>query len=176
MDRRRRITVAFVAALTGLAACWLTSAPAFAAGGQNPIITDCLEHPSGLTGHYTVAELTQALNTMSPETREYTSCPDVINRARLAAISHGGTFTGSSSGSGSFLPTPVIIVLVLLILAAVTFGAIAVRRRRQVVTAGANGADGTPGTQAAAGDRPGEAPEAAGDDVSSRSDGPESDD
>lgn len=142
MNHRRRITVALVAAATTLAACSLAGVPALAAGSQNPIITDCLQHPSGLTGHYTVAQLTHALETMSPETKEYTSCPDVIARARLAAISHGGTFTGSSGGSSSFLPTPVIIILVLLVLAAVTFGAIAIRRRSQAAS-GAEG-DGPP--------------------------------
>jgi len=142
---RRRINFALVAAVAALAACSLGAVSAEAASGQNPIITDCLEHPSGLTGHYTVAQLTHALETMSPETKEYTSCPDVIARARLAAIAHGGTFTGSSGGSSSFLPTPVIVILVLLVLAAVTFGAIAIRRRRQ----GGAGGDGPP---AASGD------------------------
>jgi hypothetical protein len=176
VNRNRRTAVVLVVAIAGLSACLLGSAPALAAGGQNPVITDCLEHPSGLTGHYTVEELTHALETMSPETKEYTNCPDVINRARLAAIAHGGTFTPSSSSSSSFLPTPVIIVLVLLILAAVTFGAIAIRRRRQLVTAGADGSDGTPGTPGTAGDRTRDAPGAAGDDPSSRSNGPASDD
>jgi hypothetical protein len=133
---RHRLKLALVAALAALAACSLGAVPARAAGGQNPIITDCLQHPSGLTGHYTVSQLTQALVTMSPETKEYTSCPDVIARARLAAIAAGGTFTGSSGGSGSFLPTPVIVILVLLVLVAVTFGAIAIRRRRQSIARG----------------------------------------
>jgi hypothetical protein len=137
---RRRINFALFSAVAALAACSLGAVSALAASGQNPIITDCLEHPSGLTGHYTVAQLTHALETMSPETKEYTSCPDVIARARLAAIAHGGTFTGSSGGSSSFLPTPVIVILVLLVLAAVTFGAIAIRRRRQ----GGAGGDGPP--------------------------------
>jgi hypothetical protein len=143
---RRRINFALVAAVAAVSACSLGAVSALAASGQNPIITDCLQHPSGLTGHYTVAQLTHALETMSPETKEYTSCPDVIARARLAAIAHGGTFTGSSGGSSSFLPTPVIVILVLLVLAAVTFGAIAIRRRRQ----GGAGGDGPP---AASGDR-----------------------
>lgn len=145
MNCRRRINFALVAAVAAVSACSLGAVSALAASGQNPIITDCLQHPSGLTGHYTVAQLTHALETMSPETKEYTSCPDVIARARLAAIAHGGTFTGSSGGSSSFLPTPVIVILVLLVLAAVTFGAIAIRRRRQ----GGAGGDGPP---AASGD------------------------
>jgi hypothetical protein len=133
VNTRRRVIVALVSAVAAFAAAM----PALAAGGQNPIITDCLQHPSGLTGNFTVAQLTHALETMSPETKEYTSCPDVIARARLAAIAHGGKFTGSGGGSSSFLPTPVIIILVLLVLAAVTFGAIAIRRQRA-----ATGSDG----------------------------------
>lgn len=119
---------------TTLAALWIFALAAPLAGassGQNAVIADCLAHPSGLTGNYTVSQLTHALNTMSPETKEYTSCPDVISRARLAAIAHGGHFTGpGTSSSSSFLPTPVIVILVLLVLAAVTFGAIAIRRRQ----------------------------------------------
>jgi hypothetical protein len=136
VSAHRRINAALLAAVTSLVASGLAALPALAASGQNPVITDCLEHPGGLTGHYTVSQLTDALATMSPETKEYTSCPDVIARARLAAIAHGGTFTGSSGGSSSFLPTWVIVILVLLVLAAVTFGAIAIRRRRQAVTGG----------------------------------------
>ncbi len=126
MTTRRRLAakLAIVFALALLA-----PGLASAASGQNPVIVDCLAHPSGLTGRYTVSQLTHALNAMSPETKEYTSCPDVISRARLAAI--GGVFTGpGTSSSGSFLPTPVIVILVLLVLAAVTFGAIAIRRRQ----------------------------------------------
>jgi hypothetical protein len=140
VNTRRRLIIGLASAVAALAACGLAVVPAPAASGQNPIITDCLQHPSGLTGHYTVAQLTHALETMSPETKEYTSCPDVIARARLAAIAHGGTFNGSGSASSSFLPTPVIVILVLLVLAAVTFGAIAIRRRRQ----GGPGGDGPP--------------------------------
>ena len=96
------------------------------------MIADCLAHPGGLTGHYTVAQLKTALQVMPAETKEYTSCPDVINRALLAAVGASGTGTAGSGsgGSSSFLPTPVIVILVILILAAVTFGALAVRRRR----------------------------------------------
>lgn len=142
MNARGRLNFALLAAIAALAACSVAAGSALAAGGQNPIITDCLQHPSGLTGHYTVSQLTQALETMSPETKEYTSCPDVIARARLYAIAHGGKFNGSSGSSGSFLPTPVIVIIVLLILAAVTFGAIAIRRRRQGGGPGGDGAAG----------------------------------
>lgn len=111
---------------------------------SNPVIMDCLQHPAGLTGHYTVGQLNQALRVMPAETKEYTNCPDVINRARLAAL---GKLPGSGTGSsGSFLPTPVLIILILLVLAAVTLGAIAVRRRRGGQAGpGAPGAPGGPG-------------------------------
>jgi hypothetical protein len=113
-----------------------------AASATNPVIQDCLTHPGGLTGHWTVAQLDHALNVMPAETKEYTDCPDVINRARLAAL-HGLKDSGSSGGGGSFLPTPVLIVLVILILAAVTFGALAVRRNRGA--AGGPGGGAPPG-------------------------------
>jgi hypothetical protein len=106
------------------------SASALAAASSNPVIQDCLNHPAGLTGHYSVAQLNHALQVMPAETKEYTDCPDVINRARLAALHGLKGGGGGSGGSGSFLPTPVLIVLIIVILAGVTFGALAVRRRR----------------------------------------------
>lgn len=125
--QRSKVTLLVVACI----GCLVCAGSALAATSNNPVIQDCLQHPGGLTGHYTVAELRHALAVMSPETQEYTSCPDVINRALLAAIGgHAGDAGGGGGGSGSFLPTPVIIVLVVLVLAAVTFGAFAIRRRR----------------------------------------------
>jgi hypothetical protein len=137
MNPRRRSLVALLAT----ACVVLAASPAMAAGSGNPVIADCLSHPGGLTGHYTVAQLKHALQVMPAETKEYTSCPDVINRALIAAVGTGGTGTtgGSSGGSSSFLPTPVIVILVVLVLAAVTFGALAVRRRQA-----ADGATGAP--------------------------------
>jgi hypothetical protein len=130
---RRLSTIVLLAGACALPGS-LTAAPAAAAAGSsNPVIADCLSHPGGLQGHYTVAELKHALEVMSAETKEYTSCPDVIDRALLAALGSGGSGGGTSTGGGSggsFLPTPVIIVLVVLVLAAVTFGALAIRRGR----------------------------------------------
>jgi hypothetical protein len=114
----------FVVWITGL----LAAAPALAANSSDSVINDCLNHRAGLSGHYTVAQLNHALQVMTPETKEYTNCPDVINRALLAAVGKGKG--GGGGGSSSFLPTPVIVVLVVLVLAAVIFGAAAVRRRR----------------------------------------------
>jgi hypothetical protein len=121
-----------VIALTGGASLAVLAPPtALADSTSNAIYADCYAHPGGLTGHYTVAQLHTALQEMPAETKEYTSCPDVVNRALLAAraaVTSGAT--GSGGGSGSFLPTPVIVILVVLILIAVTFGAAAIRRRR----------------------------------------------
>lgn len=128
----RRLTIALLGAVSALAACTCAAGPAAAASAANPVIQDCLHHPGGLTGSYTVAQLRQALAVMPAETKEYTSCSDVINRALLSAIGRGHHAAGvtTGGGSGSVLPTPVIVIVVVLVLAAVTFGAVAVRRRR----------------------------------------------
>jgi hypothetical protein len=111
-----------------LAAGACEAVPALAA--TSPVITDCNAH-GALTRSYSIAQLREALATMSASTKEYTNCPDVINRAIAAAVAGGKTHGGTgTSGSGSFLPTPVIVILVVLVLAGVTFGAVAVRRRR----------------------------------------------
>src|ERR1700738_601105 len=120
---------AMVAVLAVFATGVLGAGPALAKNASNAVINDCLSHRAGLTGHYTVSQLNHALQVMPAETKEYTSCPDVINRALLAAVGHGGN-GGGGGGGGSFLPTPVLIILVVLVLAGVTFGALAARRRR----------------------------------------------
>ncbi|MGI8506747.1 MAG: hypothetical protein ACR2MK_08090 [Solirubrobacteraceae bacterium] len=134
MSTRRRQTIALLGAVAVIAACGFAAGPAVAASAANPVIHDCLAHPGGMTGSYTVQQLRHALQVMPAETKEYTSCPDVINRALLSTIGgeHGRHAAGTTSGggSGSVLPTPVIIILVVLGLAAVTLAAVAVRRRR----------------------------------------------
>jgi hypothetical protein len=128
MKAKARAAVTLLAVAATLAAGACAAVPAFAA--TNPVLTDCNAH-GALTKSYSIAQLRQALATMSASTKEYTSCPDVINRAIAAAVASGTTHGGTgASGSGSFLPTPVIVILVLLVLAGVTFGAVAVRRRR----------------------------------------------
>lgn len=118
---------AFRTLLTTVAAM-LVIAPAVLAA--NPVITDCLTHPAGLTGHYTVAQLQYALHHMPQETQEYTNCPDVINRAVLAAAHPLRPAQPVEGSSGSFLPTPVLVILVVLMLIAGGFALVAVRRRR----------------------------------------------
>jgi hypothetical protein len=141
MNPGSRIRTVLLGAALALAVCGLALASAAMGAGANPVINDCLTHPGGLTGNYTVAELQHALQVMSAETKEYTDCSDVIHRAILVAIGKVKGTAPTKSDSGSFLPTPVIVVLVLLLLAAVTFGAIAIRRRR----GGGPGRDAAPG-------------------------------
>ncbi len=133
MNLRRNATIPILAAVCALTASLYGPGAAVAATPQNSVLADCGAHPGGLVGNYTVQQLRHALQIMPPETREYTSCPDVVNRALLAALgkpTSGGSSSGGG-GSGSFLPTPVIVVLVVLALAAITFGALAIRRRQQ---------------------------------------------
>jgi hypothetical protein len=121
-----RSTLACASAAVAVAACWLPSA--LAAGG-NAIINDC-ESNGQLAHAYTLPELEHALAVMPASVKEYTNCPDVIQRAIATAKRRHGTVPAGGSSGGSFLPTPVIVILVVLILAAVTFGALAIRRRR----------------------------------------------
>ncbi len=121
MRLRRAIAIAAACAVGLIAA-----APAV--GANNPILQDCLLHRAGLTGQYTVPQLRHALQVMPQESREYTSCPDVINRALLATIKIN---KAQGRGSGSFLPVPVLIVLAVLVVAAAGFGAQALRNRRR---------------------------------------------
>jgi hypothetical protein len=132
MNLRRNSMIGILAAVCALSASLYVPGAAVAATPQNPVLADCGAHPGGLVGNYSVQQLRHALQIMPPETREYTSCPDVVNRALLAALgkpTSGGSSSGGG-GSGSFLPTPVIFVLVVLALAAITFGALAIRRQQ----------------------------------------------
>ena len=152
MNLRRNATIPILAAVCALSASLYGPGAAVAATPQNPVLADCGAHPGGLVGNYTVQQLRHALQIMPPETREYTSCPDVVNRALLAALgkpTSGGSSSGGG-GSGSFLPTPVIVVLVVLALAAITFGALAIRRRQQA--GGAAPGDGPDAVRRPSGD------------------------
>jgi hypothetical protein len=99
-----------------------------AAAAANPVVVDCTAH-NQLTHTYTVAQLRNALATMSADVKEYTACPDIIQRALNAQLGGLHASGGGSSGGGSFLPTPVIVLLVVLILGGATFAALALRRR-----------------------------------------------
>jgi hypothetical protein len=135
MTRRAITLVALVCALSA-------GAPALAgaASGGSPsqAITDCNDHGQ-LTGHYSASTLRTALAQMPADVREYTNCYDVIERQlfkQLGTVKPGSTGAVASS-SGSFLPTWLLVVIVVLALAAVTFGALAIRRR--------TGGPGSPG-------------------------------
>lgn len=126
----RRVAILLLSTVCALSMLAPVPVLAQTSGSSNAVISDCLGHPGGLTGSYTVGQLRLALQVMPAETKEYTSCPDVINRALLTAIGTiGPARRGGGNGSGSFLPTPVIVVLVLLALGSITFAAISIRRR-----------------------------------------------
>jgi hypothetical protein len=144
--RRQTKLVALVCAALALAIAGAGLPTALAAGG-NPIINDC-QSTGKLSHSYTLPQLRHALAIMPASVKQYTSCFDVIQNGIVTAKRTGragGPPPGQSSG-GSFLPTPVIVILVVLILIAVTFGALAVRRRRGAGTPGRpDGPDGPDG-------------------------------
>ena len=101
------------------------------AAGLSAPVADCNTH-ARLTQHYTVAQLRSALATMPADIKEYTNCPDVLQRALLeqlgTSVKPGGG--GSGQGGGSFLPTSLIVVLALLLVAGAGFAVYAWRQRR----------------------------------------------
>ncbi len=131
---RRLITsLAIVCALSAVASA--LAAAATSGGTAAQAITDCNDH-SKLTAQYSPEVLRSALATMPADVREYTDCYDVIEKqlfAQLGTSSTGGSGSGGSSSGGSVLPTWLLILIVLLALAALTFGALAIRRRRAEV-------------------------------------------
>jgi hypothetical protein len=115
--------------------CAITAAVAWApaaswAAGLAPAVADCNTH-AALTRHYSVQELRKALATMPADIKEYTNCPDVIQRALLAQLGGLHGHGGSGQGGGSFLPTPLIVVLALLLVAGAGFALYAWRHRRR---------------------------------------------
>jgi hypothetical protein len=151
---RRAITL--LAVVSALSLAVPMAAGAASGGTASQAITDCNDHGQ-LTQHYSAATLRAALAQMPVDVKEYTDCYDVIERQLFKQLGNsaptGAASTGSSSGS-SFLPTWLIIVIVVLALAAITFGALAVRRR----SAGPGG-PGAPGAgPGAGGPSPADAP------------------
>jgi hypothetical protein len=147
---RRAITVLAL----GCALCLGAPVLAIAASGSNAAqaISDCNDHGL-LTQQYSSQVLRQALAQMPADVREYTDCFDVIERQlfkQLGSSKSSTPATTTSSSGSSFVPTWLIVVIVLLALAAITFGALALRRR------GMSSAPGdSPGPPPASPDRPG---------------------
>ncbi len=112
--------------------CVLLSAAAAASpveAAPDPATVDCVTHLR-LTRQYSATELRHALATLSADVKEYTSCPDVLQRALDARLSGLHVSGGSSSSSGgSFLPAPVLALLIVLLLIGAIFGALHLRRR-----------------------------------------------
>jgi hypothetical protein len=136
--------------LLALGCALLIGAPALAAaaagGSAAEAISDCNDHGQ-LTQQYSTQVLRQALAQMPADVREYTDCPDVIQRQLLKQQVNSGAASGTaapSSGS-SFLPTWLVVVIVLLALAAITFGALALRRRNQPADGDGTGVPAGPG-------------------------------
>jgi len=126
---RRAITVLALGCALTVGAPALAGAAA--SGTPAQAITDCNDHGK-LTQSYSSPVLRQALAQMPADVREYTDCFDVIERQLFKQLGQsgaagGGTATSSSGSSG--LPTWLIVVIVVLALAAITFGALALRRR-----------------------------------------------
>lgn len=150
---RRAITILALGCALSVGAPAL--AQAASSGTPAQAITDCNDH-GRLTQSYSAQALRQALAQMPADVREYTNCFDVIERQlfkQLGQKSSGSTGTGSTSSGSSFLPTWLIIVIVVLALAAITFGALALRRRGTPPGPGAPG-----GPDAPAGPGPGPGP------------------
>ena len=127
MTRAPLIRIAAVCAATVVVA----GAPAASsAAGLALPVADCNAHAT-LTRQYSVQQLRNALATMPADIKEYTNCPDVIQRALLARLGtlHGSG--GSGEGGGSFLPTRLIVVLALLLVGGAGFALYAWRQRRR---------------------------------------------
>jgi hypothetical protein len=127
MTRRAITLLALVCALS-LAAPVVAAAAT--SGTPTQAVTDCDDHGT-LTTYYSPTVLKAALNQMPVDVKEYTDCYDVIERQLFKELgrSSTGAATPTSSSSSSFLPTWLVIVIVILALAAITFGAMAIRRR-----------------------------------------------
>ncbi len=163
--RRLTTSLAIVCAVAAIA----PAISAAAAGGTaTQAITDCNNH-SKLTAHYAPDALRQALATMPADVREYTDCYDVIEKqlfAQLGTSSTSGPGSGGSSSGGSVLPTWLVILIVVLALAALTFGALAIRRRRVELQNGSGSPEQEPSDPpgGAGPDDPGPPPTASGPD------------
>jgi hypothetical protein len=107
-----------LAVLSVLALCAFTASATAKTQTLSPV-ADCKAHDGTLTHKYTVAELKQALNSISPSINEYTTCYDTIQTALNAGlgvkpINPAGSGSGGGGGSGTLILIIVVVVVVLL--------------------------------------------------------------
>jgi hypothetical protein len=121
------VTALAGAVITLGVAGWAATGAVAAKPVGNPVLQDCNAH-GVITHNFTLGQLRHALAIMPASYKEYGNCQDAITAA-IVKVKSGKPIASSSGSGGSFLPTPVIVILVVLILAALTFGALAVRRR-----------------------------------------------
>ncbi len=118
------------ATLLGCALIALTPASAIA---LSPVIKDCANSSStSLTGHYTIVQLRQALNSMPATTAEYGNCAQMIMDQILLQENKplkGGGSGGGNSGGGSS-STLLVIVIVVVVVVALAGGGFLFSRRR----------------------------------------------
>lgn len=124
--RLTNLTRLAVGTAVGLVGLGTGVALAASGGAATAILAQC--NSGNVAGRFTVQQLEHALTIMSAYTRQYTSCPDVIQAAIATAQHHLGTATARGS-VGAFLPAPLIAVLAVLVLVAAGLGALAMRRR-----------------------------------------------
>jgi hypothetical protein len=140
---RRMRRIYSLAALLAIAA--LSSMPA-SAQASKAAWQDCKVHGgSGLTGHYTIAQLNTALRTMPAYVEEYSNCYGVIQaqllKQQLKEKPRPKAYASSdrSSGGGS---TGLIVAIVVVAIGGLALAFWASRRRR----GGSPPADGPPAT------------------------------
>lgn len=124
MRRRRMIIVTCLVAV-------LSGGLAAEARAENPAVVDC-NHHNMLTRSYSVARLRNALATMPPDVREYTSCYQVIDDQLLRQLGQkipGGAGVASTSSGGSLISTPLLIVVIVIVLGGGAGAYVAYRRR-----------------------------------------------
>ena len=113
MSRLRPLALALVAVLT---LCVFTGSAAAKTAKLSPA-ADCAANDGRLTQQYTVAQLKQALTSISSSDKEYTTCSSVIqNQLELqlgAKNINGGGGSGSGGGSGTLILVIVVVVVIL---------------------------------------------------------------
>jgi hypothetical protein len=132
---RTVLTLLLVGAITALG-----TASAQAMGSQgptNPILRKCELNGDQLTGHYSVAALKAAYNSIGASVTAYTTCAQVIENKINQEVDGQGINTGGGSGGGGF---PWIIVVIVVIALAGGGGALWSYRRSR-----AEGGAGEPG-------------------------------